>query len=189
VSGTATVKQISFITNLRDERVVDAAHLELLQDEKLFTVDEATGCREAIVKKVEAGQMIEWLLAQPKKLSGLKSIAQSYGPTCQTKAQATTKVPAKEGVYLKGELIYKVMLNRAGTKTYARSLTVVNGKPQWDYAPSMVFQLTDADRVTPQVAKAFGDLHHFCLCCGRELTKPASIEMGIGPVCAGLLGF
>lgn len=186
MSVNATLKQISFITNLRDERVIDAEHLELLQDEKLFTVDEATGCREAIAKKVEAGQMIEWLLAQPKKATSLESVAKGYGPACQT---GQKKTAAKEGVYLKGELIYKVMLNREKTRTYARSLTIVNGKPQWDYAPSIVFTLTEADRVTPQQAKAFGDLHHHCLCCGRELTKPASIEAGIGPVCAGLLGF
>jgi hypothetical protein len=34
-------------------------------------------------------------------------------------------------------------------------------------------------------AKVYGMKFGICSCCGRELTDPASIAMGIGPICAG----
>lgn len=37
-------------------------------------------------------------------------------------------------------------------------------------------------------ARYFGKFSGTCSCCGRELTDPASIEAGIGPVCAGKFG-
>jgi hypothetical protein len=35
------------------------------------------------------------------------------------------------------------------------------------------------------------DIHHEgkCCCCGRKLTVPASIELGVGPECAAKLGY
>jgi hypothetical protein len=38
-------------------------------------------------------------------------------------------------------------------------------------------------------AKAHGKETGSCSCCGRELTDPASIEAGIGPICAGRFAF
>jgi hypothetical protein len=37
-------------------------------------------------------------------------------------------------------------------------------------------------------AKETGLLTGRCSCCGRELTDPASIEIGIGPICLGKMG-
>jgi hypothetical protein len=37
--------------------------------------------------------------------------------------------------------------------------------------------------------KAHGLATGSCGCCGRELTDPQSIALGIGPICAGKLGF
>jgi hypothetical protein len=34
------------------------------------------------------------------------------------------------------------------------------------------------------VAVSYGRLTGACGCCGRELTDPKSVEMGIGPICA-----
>lgn len=99
------------------------------------------------------------------------------------------KVAATEGFYLKDGQVYKVAFNRAKTRTYARRLVVELGKPHWHYAEGLVFELNESHRVTPQAAKQYGDLHHYCLCCGRELTKPVSVDRGVGPVCWGRLGF
>ncbi len=38
-------------------------------------------------------------------------------------------------------------------------------------------------------AVAYGRVTGNCSCCGRELSDPASIEAGIGPVCASKYGF
>lgn len=40
-----------------------------------------------------------------------------------------------------------------------------------------------------QVARDYGKRVGVCSCCGRELTDPASIESGIGPICATKWGF
>ena len=40
-----------------------------------------------------------------------------------------------------------------------------------------------------QSAIAYGRQTGACACCGRELTDPASIERGIGPICAEKFGF
>lgn len=38
-------------------------------------------------------------------------------------------------------------------------------------------------------AIAYGKQTGICACCGRELTDPASIQRGIGPICAERFGF
>jgi len=38
-------------------------------------------------------------------------------------------------------------------------------------------------------AKAYGFRTSSCSCCGRKLTNPVSVEMGIGPICADRFGF
>jgi hypothetical protein len=37
-------------------------------------------------------------------------------------------------------------------------------------------------------AKAYGQRTGECCCCGKELTNPESIKLGIGPICAGKWG-
>lgn len=55
-----------------------------------------------------------------------------------------------------------------------------------DSAIVNVLEALDADP-----AKVISDSGHTngqCSCCGRELTNPESVELGIGPVCAGRWG-
>jgi hypothetical protein len=40
-----------------------------------------------------------------------------------------------------------------------------------------------------EAAKAYGFRTGSCSCCGRELTNKASIDLGIGPICADKYGF
>lgn len=40
-----------------------------------------------------------------------------------------------------------------------------------------------------QAAIAYGQRTGSCACCGRELTNHASIDLGIGPICAGRFGW
>lgn len=58
---------------------------------------------------------------------------------------------------------------------------------------------TASERVLPRLiaiaadpmgeATLFGKQTGSCGCCGRELTDPVSVEMGIGPICASKWGF
>lgn len=40
-----------------------------------------------------------------------------------------------------------------------------------------------------QAAVAYGKKYGSCACCGRELSNPESIALGIGPICAGKYGW
>ncbi len=54
------------------------------------------------------------------------------------------------------------------------------------------YSATDADRAALQViasdpaeaATRYGKMTRECSCCGRELSDPASVAAGIGPICA-----
>lgn len=50
---------------------------------------------------------------------------------------------------------------------------------------ALVFMKSDLRKATTDHGKKTGN----CACCGRELTDPKSIEMGIGPLCAERWGF
>lgn len=144
-----------------------------------------------------------WNIARSQKLpvkfvgldGTVKELGVVYSAEHVAKAAAAEKAakpvdePATEGFYQLNGAIYKVMKNRAGNRLYARKLVVVNGKGEWHYDKGTVYSLKQSNRLTPAQAKEFGDLHHFCLCCHRELTQPLSIERGVGPVCWGRLGF
>lgn len=101
---------------------------------------------------------------------------------------------APEGFHLLGGAVIKVQRNLAGTGTYAKRLTLptadelaadpeANGT--WDYVGGLTRQLSADTLMDLDAAKAYGKLYGFCGCCGRRLNKEASIEAGIGPVCAG----
>lgn len=52
-------------------------------------------------------------------------------------------------------------------------------------APADILDLVRTVAADPsEIAKAYGKKTGICSCCGRELTDPASIEAGIGPICA-----
>jgi hypothetical protein len=49
--------------------------------------------------------------------------------------------------------------------------------------------IVEAAKNPQEQAVAYGRLTGSCSCCGRELTDPRSVEMGIGPICAGRFGW
>jgi len=97
--------------------------------------------------------------------------------------------------------IYKVQHGIHGSgRQYAKKLRVVleperddegdivaPGKIAFDYAPGVIYKLTEKDRMTMAQASEFGALYGTCVRCGRTLTKEKSIERSMGPVCAGKL--
>lgn len=69
---------------------------------------------------------------------------------------------------------------------------VVDGKFHPSYACDKVTIGTALDEIAAnpgEAAKLHGIKTGTCSCCGRELTDPASIAAGIGPVCATSWGF
>lgn len=68
---------------------------------------------------------------------------------------------------------------------------VQDGKfsPAFNCDPEQQQRIIDAASDPAKAAKAYGQRVGQCSCCGRELTNANSIELGIGPICAGRYGF
>lgn len=81
--------------------------------------------------------------------------------------------------------IFKVYLNQDKTRMLAKRLVLIEGQDaQFEYA-GMAYRFVKAEqRMTLEEAKQFGAIYGVCCNCGRTLTDEASIEAGIGPVCA-----
>lgn len=109
----------------------------------------------------------------------------------ESKTEKTNAI--EDGYYVYGDTFACVKFNRAGTRQYA---TVWDNECQsWEYDSRESAKVKsgilsgDIKRVTPEDAKRFGDLYGSCMKCSRTLTKPESIAAGIGPVCAGGMGW
>lgn len=108
----------------------------------------------------------------------------------------------KPGVFEKDDEVYVVVANRAKTSVYAKRLVVlreaqgdrVNEEAEavrfeYEYDKGAVFRLTDADRLSPERAKALCLKYGRCVRCGRGLEVKKSVEAGVGPVCAKAMGW
>lgn len=82
-----------------------------------------------------------------------------------------------------GGAIYAVNWNRAKTHLYAKRAQERGGKWELVYAPGIVSTLRDADRMTLEMVEEFGRATGWCCVCGRLLTNPESVKLGIGPIC------
>lgn len=109
---------------------------------------------------------------------------------------------SEAGMFRKDGVIYKVQRAIHGSgNLYAKRLNLFepdcggcqNGDLcdppcEWGvefvYAPGVISQLSEDDRMSLSEAKEFGALYGTCVVCGRTLTNESSIEAGIGPVCA-----
>lgn len=94
----------------------------------------------------------------------------------ERKAQAA-EVP--EGLHFLDGTAYKVQTSKSSGRRYAKELA----DGSWHYDPQAIRELSAETVATLEQATAFGKLHGTCMCCGRDLTNPESIELGIGPVC------
>jgi hypothetical protein len=113
---------------------------------------------------------------------------------CKTPKASEARI-TQDGMYRIGERIIKVQIAVHGSgKLYAKELvgheyTDEDGETQtkwsFEYVAGLVNELTDANRMTLEEAKAFGKLYEWCCVCGKQLTKESSIAAGIGPVCGG----
>jgi hypothetical protein len=99
----------------------------------------------------------------------------------ETRAPAPAIEPATEGMYLFDGRVFKVQRAVHGSgHLYAKELDGT----RFEYAPGMMRKLNSSHKMTLDQAKEYGALYGVCCQCGRTLTNEASIEAGIGPVCA-----
>lgn len=77
--------------------------------------------------------------------------------------------------------------DRIGKYTQARGFVPSrNSDPARVYCALALLRLVQGQSINPNLEVSVSD---HCGRCGRELTKPSSIKLGIGPECAELLGY
>lgn len=162
----ASPKQISFIGSLLTDRAVPD---DVLASLPIVTDD---------TPSQDASKVIGLLLAYPKKGQG------QVDPAI---------VP---GMYRTqdGE-IFKVQKSRESGRMYAKRLIVIGGERlaeydgetvrgfDFEYDAGAIFRLSASDRMTLEMAQAFGLKFGVCCVCGRFLKDAKSVAAGIGPIC------
>lgn len=166
-ANAATDRQIAYIKSLQEER--------LPEDQRLDDV------RLAAITKAGASAMIESLKKRPVLKPTTKEIVN------------TVNVPAgRYAVEDNGTLkFYKVDVPGADSRWYGRTFVKVqasdNEYPVKGEGARRVLTLIARD---PQAAMLrYGREIGSCGHCGRTLTNEESRERGIGPICAGKMGW
>lgn len=132
-------------------------------------------------------QMIDTLPAMGKRSVSALIHSLLAMPDTQTRPEATP------GYYIvSDDEVYVVVENKAKTHTYAKRLTQTGTRDgrtmfTWAYAAGAGHRLAESQPLTVEAAAALGHLHGTCIIYRRALTDPASVERGIGPVCAANL--
>lgn len=96
----------------------------------------------------------------------------------QYRAESLVISPAKAHSVNAGALYVKTE-----SGTYLGKIVGDKFSPSRDATANTTGSLLKIAEDPIEVAKAYGKLTGRCSCCGRELTDPTSIELGIGPVC------
>lgn len=169
----ASEKQIVLIHSLLKDREVPTVNAEMVSEE----------LAEGVLSKGEASKRIDFLLKCPKK--GKVVAPKNFPPGAPV-------VEAQEGYYVREGEVFKVIISKSSGKPYAKQMVVKNAGTKnasgtWVYAPGIAKELATLKVLTAAEAGVIGKKTGACMICGRTLTKNASIEAGIGPVCAGKL--
>jgi hypothetical protein len=176
-TAPASEKQLAFIAKLVSEK--DTSHFgeDTLTDLQTFKSG-------GDLPKKFASQLIDALLSAPKK-------------AVEVKSSAGTPAALTPGIYgaPNGDVI-KVKKTKDGQRVYAQVMVAKGGQtrinlhdeevPNFDfvYVPGLIVHLTPQMKLTLEDAKAFYTRTGRCLNCKKELKVAASIEKGLGPVCA-----
>lgn len=179
----ATPRQLAFIRKLGDER-------DLTGGQGVFTnrVELEDFLTRSPLTTHQASRLIDWMLALPKRASEQEPQAQAQtGYYVRTESGTTSDREDTDGEPTR--VVYVVVLNKAGTATYAKRMEVSMGangpRGRWVYAPGVGRALAaeGLEPLTPTEAAQLGRHHGACVICGRTLTDPESVARGIGPVC------
>lgn len=160
-------KQEAFIRTLLETRDVP--------DEKRAVI----GDPRSLDKKA-ATKVIEYLLGLSKKTGSVTPRTPSTSNTFRSQPLPSAPSITDEGMYQSGNDIYRVQRSRAG-RLYAEQLTPGGS---FVYIKGAVYNIRPEHRMSVEQAKAYGLRYGRCCVCGKTLTDPASIQNGIGPVCA-----
>jgi|SRR5277367_1937295 len=180
----ATDGQINYLKDLLAKNELYAGEYDRLW--KLLAVHEldirtpGDGTRMSFA---QASASIDWVKRQVAKI---KQAAPAEAPEV-----------VKFGVYQKDGEVYLVVPNKAGDRVYAKRLVESEQITEagvtidftWEYAPRIVWNLAEADRMNLEDASKLSIRYGKCLRCHRTLKSAHTLhtvqETGImiGPVC------
>lgn len=147
-------------------------------------------------EKVTVGTIFEGHVVAPEGLS-VRSASEAISALMDL--QSNEKKPAKAykeafpGYYSHGDDLYEVCVSKQKRK-YAKKLIVrtdFEGKitrASWEFIAGALATFQEWESVDLDYAKNFGKAWGVCMCCGRLLTNPTSVEAGIGPICSSKFG-
>lgn len=160
----ATAKQLAFLKVLVAEREVGQQEEALLQTGRnLWAKGELTATL--------ASRLIEMMQAQLRKAKS-------------TDAPAT---PLQAGIYRRPDgALYRVYLGQNSGAMLAKLVELrAGGSVSYEYAGAAAGRVNASQRLPLAEVGSLGIATGTCLCCGRRLDDPESVDRGIGPVCAG----
>lgn len=114
-------------------------------------------------------------------------VAASAAITYLLGCDPVSRPKAATGYYRHGDTVYAVVNSRSRPgAVYAKRLVIRGTRGHWVYARGVARDLAAAGLTPLSLSEAARLGHQFgvCVCCGRTLTDPQSVERGIGPVCA-----
>jgi hypothetical protein len=112
-----------------------------------------------------------------------------FGPVETITVEPQMHPVTEEGMYLMGKaaghsganLIYRVVASKDSGRLYAKRST----PDGFEYDKGAIFRLFAEDRMTVEEVAEVGRRDGYCYVCGRHLTNPESVALGIGPICGG----
>jgi hypothetical protein len=139
----------------------------------------------------------QWLLENSEKNTFAYSLSSFYEkkgyltPKQVAAVEKNLSAPSKpavteQGVYALidpedlGLEVLRVKESKAGN-LYAMVLDVETGK--FEYERGAIRRIGPEDRLTMEQAVMLSQTYGRCMNCGRTLTNPESVELGIGPIC------
>ncbi len=164
----ASAKQIAFIKSLAGERVIPTDDTTCVLTVSNVVEGDTNGITSSAASKTIAA-----LLAAPKAPQAAEKPA----------VAAVTMEPGKYIDPATGN-VYSVVKSANGN-LYAKVLQTSGKKGTFVYAPGAMKGASKWLMLTLEDAAQFGKKTGVCCMCGRGLTVTASIEAGIGPICAG----
>ena len=184
VKDAASEKQVAFISNLLDERELDAV-----------TVSSFRSMLITMTKK-QASSTIDLLLRTPKRVEKVPGATKSLLQEALSKApKSKYAVPVSEldisleDTPLTGDLLF-IEVKEYMNNLYMRRLTGSVGGFTRHKVPSQdSIVIMDIIAKDPyKYAKIFGQHYSCCGSCGAELTDPVSRDLQLGPECRKKFG-
>jgi len=157
----ASEKQMTFIYSLLRSLDSDNAPEAMLAFE------------ETEPSTVSASEYIDTLKSSLAEVKAVKSVIE--------KSDETDDIP--EGLHYIGQSVYRIRKSKSSGRLYAELLDA--HAREFQYVGRKPLTNASAETLmTLEQAKVFGKAFGFCVRCCALLEDPASVELGVGPVCA-----